>query len=154
MMGLVDSDRVGHGPSASINGLVLAGNVIIGHQVAHLLSSARGWQMQVANRDKQAYAHIAQGRLVAAVADIDTSDLGGLAFLVYARRHWPSATTYAITDNGDAYIKQLAHDMAGCRGFFYLSAGKLMLDMHSGMAAQLLGEHHAGIAAASAGDES
>lgn len=129
----------GTGPARPvISGLVLSGNVIIGHQVAHLLSSARGWRMAVVDRDKQAYAHITQGRLGAVAADIDTSDLGGLAFLVYAKRHWPSVATYAITRNEDAYIKQLACDMAGCDGFFYLATGKLMLDMRSGMAKQLI----------------
>ena len=136
--GSSDKGRGGKRPSEPDAGLVLSGNVIIGHQVAQLFSSTRGWQMQVVDRDKQAYGHISQGRMGTVVADIDTGDLGGLAFLVYAKRHWPSVITYAITNNEDAYIKQLACDMAGCDGFFHLSTGKLMLDMRSGMAAQLI----------------
>ena len=127
-------------------GLVLSGNVIIGHQVANLFLSARGWHMLVADRDRHAYASISQTRLHAAVADIDACDLGGLAFLIYARRQWPSIITYAITSNENNYIKQLACDMAGCDGFFHLHPGKPMLDMRSGMAFQLTGEIPAGAA--------
>lgn len=153
IMGSIDESQGDPRPSGPAIGLVLSGNTVIGHQVAHLLSSARGLQMQVADRDRQAYAHITRSRMHAVVADIDTYDLGGLAFLIYAKRHWPSVMTYAITHNEDAYIKQLACDMAGCHGFFYLSAGKPMLDMHAGMAAQLVEELPAGAATPGQGGE-
>lgn len=133
----VDTAQHGKRPSEPVVGLVLSASDIIGHQIAGLLSSARGWRMQVENRDKRAYAHISQGRLDAVVADIDASNLGGLAFLIYARRHWPSVISYAITNNENGYIKQLAYDMAGCHGFFYMSPGGRLLDMHAGMALQL-----------------
>ena len=117
--------------------LVLSSNVVVGHQVAHLLSSICGWQVHTVKRDRQAYAHISQGRMHAVIADIDTSELGGLPVLVYTRHHWPSVITYAIARNEDTYAKQLAFDMAGCEGFFFLTKGNLMIDTNSGFAAQL-----------------
>ena len=120
-------------------GLVLSAHPLIGHQIAGLFSSGGDWQMQVVGRDKQGYARLSGGGCHAVVADIDAADLGGLALLIYAKRHWPCVTTYAITRNEDAYLKQLACEMAGCQGFFHLSTDGMTLEMHSGMAARLAG---------------
>lgn len=124
--------RLGH-----TRGLVLSSNVIAGHQVAHLLSSAYGWKMQVVSRDKQAYVLITEDQVDVVVADIDSTELGGLAVLAHTKRHWPAVTTYAITRNEDAYAKQLALDMGGCQAFFYLAKGKRGLDTHHGLAARI-----------------
>lgn len=119
---------------APTTGLILSDNMIAGYQVAHLLSSAYGWNMQVLRRDKQAYFSISEGHIQVVVADIDRAELGGLAVLAYTKRHWPSVTAYAITRNEDAYIKQLAQDMGGCQAFFYLTKHKPGLDMQRGLA--------------------
>ena len=121
-----------------VQGLILSGNVIIGHQVAALLHNAYGWQMQVTHRDKQAYGLILQGDMDVVIADIDAVDLGGLAVLAYAKHHWDSIITYGITESRDAYLKTLARDMGGCQGFFYVAEGRLEVDLRAGMAGQLL----------------
>jgi DNA-binding NarL/FixJ family response regulator len=121
----------------SFKGMVLCENVIIGYQVSHLLSSRCGWQMYVAHNDEDVYWNLAKGRLNAVIADIDSSNLRGLAVLVYIKRYWPSVITYAITSDDDPYIKHLATNMAGCEGFFYLLKDKMMIDSHLGMAAEL-----------------
>lgn len=118
-------------------GLVLTDNMIAGHQIAHLLASAHGSKMRVLRRDKQATLLISEGRVDVVVADIDRAALGGLAVLTYTKRHWPAVTTYALTRNEDAYVKQLAQDMGGCRDFFYLSKERPSLDMHRGLAARI-----------------
>lgn len=119
-------------------GMVLSDNVIIGYQISHLLSSRCGWHMSVVHRDEDAYWNLAKGRLNAVIADIDASNLGGLAVLVYAKRYWPSVITYAITRDDDPFIKHLATHMAKCESFFYLLKGKMMIDSHAGMAAEIL----------------
>ena len=121
----------------AINGLVLSDNMIAGHEVAHLLASAYAWNMQVLNQDRQAYHEIAGGSTHVVVADIDHTDLGGLALLAHIKRHWPAMETYAMTRDEDAYAKQLARNIGGCRAFFYLSRGKFSLDMHRGWAAHI-----------------
>lgn len=121
-----------------LHGLVLSSNVIIGHQVSTLLSSSYGWKMQVVHTDKQAYALILQDNMDAVVADIDGIDLGGLAVLAHTKHHWPSIKTFAITEDGDFYIKKLARDMGGCEGFFYLVKGRMEIDTHMGLGAQLM----------------
>ena len=120
-----------------LEGLVLSGSVVIARQLSLLLASTCGWHMHVVHEDRAAYACIRHVRLHAVIADIDASVLGGLPFLIHVRRHHPMIARYAITGNDDAYIKQLACDMAGCRDFFYLTQGKLMIDTDSGMAARL-----------------
>ena len=122
-----------------VQGLILSDNVIIGHQVASLLRTTYGWQMQVMHRDKQAYGLILQGNMDVVIADIDAADLGGLAVLAYARHHWASIMTYGITESrGDAYMKRLAREMGGCQGFFYVVEGRLEIDTRIGMAEQIL----------------
>ena len=106
-------------------GLILTNNVIIGHQIATLLSSSHGWRMKIIHKDRQAYALIQQGEMDVVVADIDGIDLGGLAVLAYAQKE-------------DLFLKKLARDMGGCRGFFYRIKGKMELDTHTGMVTQLL----------------
>lgn len=123
-----------------LHGLVLSSNVIIGNQVATLLSSSFGWQMQVVETDKQAYDLILQGNMDAVVADIDGINLGGLAVLTHTKHHWPSIKTFAITENADLYIKKLARDMGGCEGFFYLKKERIELDTHTGLGAQLISQ--------------
>ena len=119
-------------------GLSLVENLCRGYQLSTLLKK-RNWQMDVVHQDRQAYALILSGGLDAVVTDIETSHLGGLAVLTYCKRHWPSITTYAIARNGgDAYLKKLARDMGGCRGFFYLTDSRLEVDTGIGMAAQLM----------------
>lgn len=120
----------------SAHGLILSANIIVGYQIAFLLGS-RGWRMHVVHTDRQAYEMILKGNVSIVVADIDASGLGGLAALVYCQRRWPSIRTFAVTRGDDAYLEKLARDMAGCRGFFYLSGEGLEIDMHSGMAARL-----------------
>lgn len=119
-------------------GLILSRDIIIGHQIATLMSSSYGWSMQVVNTDKQAYNLILQGDMDAVVADIDGIDLGGLAVLAHTKYHWPTIKTFAITKNGDLYIKKLARDMGGCEGFFYLKKEKIELDTRMGLGAQLI----------------
>lgn len=121
-----------------VRGLVISSNVIIGYQVSMLLSSTYGWKMQVVHTDKQAYDLILQGDMDVVVADIDGIDLGGLAVLAHTKHHWPSIKTFAITENGDFYIKKLARDMGGSEGFFYLKKGRIELDPHMGLGAQLI----------------
>ena len=121
----------------SLEGLILTDNVIISSQLVHLLSSACSWQMHVVHDDRAAFAYLSKIHMHAFIADIDASTLGGLATLIYAKRHHSTVETYAITDNNDPYLKQLASDMAGCRDFFYLTKGKLTIDMYSGFPAQL-----------------
>jgi CheY-like chemotaxis protein len=121
----------------TVRGLILSANIIIGYQLASLLGAC-GWRMQVVNADKQAYAPILQGDVDVVVADIDASDLGGMAVLVYCKQHRPSITTFALTRGTYSYLARLAHALGGCEGFFYLSNGKLEVDTHAGMAAQLL----------------
>lgn len=118
-------------------GLILSGDVIIGHQIATLLSTSYGWNMQVVHNDREAYPIILQGNVDAVITDIDTIDLGGLAILIYAKHHWPSTMTYAITQSRSLYLKRLARDLGGCQGFFYIIEGRMKLDTHTGLAAQL-----------------
>lgn len=118
-------------------GLVLTDNMIAGHQIAHLLACVHGSKIRVLRRDKQAYSAISDGHVDVVVADIDRVELGGLAILVYTKRHWPDVTTYALTRDADAYAKQLAQDMGGCQGFFYLSKERPSLDIHRGHAARI-----------------
>jgi CheY-like chemotaxis protein len=119
-------------------GLILVENLCLGYQLSTLLKK-KHWQMDVVHQDKQAYALILRGGLDTVITDIETSQLGGLAVLTYCKRHWPSITTYAIARNsGDAYLKKLARDMGGCRGFFYLTDSQLEVDTGIGMAAQLM----------------
>lgn len=95
--------------------------------------------MDVVRQDRQAYALILRGEIDRVITDIENSHLGGLAVLTYCKRHWPSITTYAIARNGgDAYLKKLARDMGGCRGFFYLTDSRLEIDNSIGMAAQMM----------------
>lgn len=134
--------RLNHHPNQQLHDkpsetLVLTNNAIISHQLVHMLSLTQSWRMHVVHDDRAAYAYISQVHLHAIIADIDMSTLGGLAVLVFAKRHYPSILTYAITGNDDPYIKQLACDMAGCEGFFYLTKGKRAIDTNSGAAAQL-----------------
>lgn len=119
-------------------GLVLSNNIIIGHQVATLLTAAYGWNMQIIHSDMDAYQIILQGDVDAVIADIDALDLGGLAALVFAKRHMPSIMTYAITRSRSLYLKRLARDLGGCQGFFYMAEGRKELDIHTGLTAQLI----------------
>lgn len=126
-----------HKPVAR-RGLILVENLCLGYQLSTLLKKM-DWQMDVVHQDKQAYALILRGGLDAVITDIETSQLGGLAVLTYCKRHWPSITTYAIARNGgDAYLKKLARDMGGCRGYFYLTDSLLEVDTTIGMVAQLM----------------
>jgi CheY-like chemotaxis protein len=120
-------------------GLILSANIIIGYQLASLLGAC-GWRMQVVNADKQAFAPILQGNVDVVIADIDASDLGGMAVLVYCKHHRPSITTFALTRGAYPYLERLAYELAGCEGFFYLSDGKLEVDTRTGMAARLLSQ--------------
>lgn len=133
-----------HARLEPIRGLMLADNVIIGHQIATLLASSYGWRMQVVHSDREAYQIILQGNVDAVIADIDAIDLGGLAVLIYAKHHRPSFMTYAITQSRSLYLKKLARDLGGCDGFFYMIDGRMELDTRSGLAAQLI-RHLAGI---------
>lgn len=121
----------------SLEGLVLADNVIISSQLVHLLSSACNWQMHVVHDDRAAFTYLSKIHMHVFIADIDANTLGGLAALIYAKRYHSTVETYGITDNKDPYLKQLAIDMAGCRDFFYLTKGKQTIDMYSGFPAQL-----------------
>lgn len=119
-------------------GLILVENLCLGYQLSTFLKK-NDWQMHVVRQDRQAYALILRGGLDTVITDIETSHLGGMAVMSYCKRHWPSVTTYAIARNGgDAYLKKLARDMGGCRGFFYLTDSRLEIDTGIGMAAQLI----------------
>lgn len=133
-----------HAGVQPIRGLVMADNVIIGHQIATLLASSYGWWMQVVHSDREAYPLILQGKVDAVIADIDAVDLGGLAILGYAMHRRPSFMTYAITQSRSLYLKKLARDLGGCQGFFYMIDGRMELDTETGLAAQLI-RHMAGI---------
>ena len=124
-------------------GMVLSANIIVGYQIASLLS-AYGWRMQVVYTDRQAYALILQGNVDVVVADIDASDLGGMAVLFYCKHHQPSIRTFALTQGADSYLETLARDLGGCEGFFYRTGGRLEIDTHAGMAAQLVGSPERG----------
>jgi len=128
----------GRTPIKSVQGLILSANIIVGYQIASLLS-AYGWRMQVVHTDRKAYALILQGSVDVVVADIDASNLGGMAVLFYCKHHRPSIRTFALTQGADAYLETLAHDMGGCEGFFYRTGGRLEIDTHAGMAARLVG---------------
>jgi hypothetical protein len=119
-------------------GLVLSGNVILGHQVATLFASTYGWRMQVLQQDKQACDLILQGSVDAVVADIDEVDLGGLAVLAYAKHHWPTIMTYAITEDRNPYLKRLALELGGCLGFIYRIKGRMELDARTGLLSRMM----------------
>lgn len=125
-----------HRPTAK-RGLILVENLCLGYQLSTLLKK-KNWHMDVLHQDRQAYALILSGEINTVITDIETSHLGGLAVMTYCKRHWPSITTYAIARNsGDAYLKKLARDMGGCRGYFYLTDSRLDIDTGIGMAAKL-----------------
>lgn len=132
-----DGVRAGRARKQPPQGLILSANIIVGHQIASLLSAC-GWRMQVVHTDRQAYALILQGNTNVVVADINASDLGGMAVLFYCKQHQPAIRTFALTQGTDAYLEMLAHDMGGCEGFFYQSNGRLEIDRHAGMAARLV----------------
>lgn len=140
----------GRAPWGSAQGLILSANIIVGYQIASLLNTY-GWSMQVVHTDRQAYALILQGNVDAVVADIDASDLGGMAVLFYCKHHQPSIRTFALTKGADSYLETLARDMGGCEGFFYRTGGKLEIDTHAGMAARLVGSPAPGSHALGAG---
>lgn len=124
-------------PARPAKGLILSANIIIGYQIASLLNAC-GWRMQVVHTDRQAYAQILQGNVNVVVADIDASDLGGMAVLFYCKQHRPSIRRFALTQGTDSYLEMLARDMGGCEGFFYRPGGRLEIDTHTGMAARLV----------------
>lgn len=127
--------------------MILVENLCLGYQLSTLLKK-RNWQMDVVHQDRQAYAMILGGEVDTVITDIETSHLGGLAVLTYCKRHWPSISTYAIARNsGDAYLKKLARDMGGCRGYFYLTDSRLDIDTGIGMAAKLTRQAATGPAA-------
>lgn len=122
----------------SFRTLILSGNVIIGYQVATLLTCLSSCKTQVVLSDREAYSIIRQGYVDAIIADIDTADLGGLAILIHAKCHLPSIMTYAITHRRSLYLNRIARDLGGCQGFFYMVEGKMELNTHAGLAAQLI----------------
>ena len=103
-----------------------------------MLTSVYGWKMTFVHQDRDAYALIMNEGIDVVIADINSTALGGLSVLTYARHHWPSILTYAIARNDDPFLKKLARDMGGCLGFFYRVKGKLELDTHTGITPELL----------------
>lgn len=116
--------------------LILAENVSIGYQAASLLEN-HGWHTRVVHSNLQAYDSILTDAIDAVVADIDAVNLGGLAMLAFCHRRYPAIITYAITQPDDEYGKRMARDAGGCEGYFYLTKGRLQLDLDRGMAAEL-----------------
>jgi DNA-binding NtrC family response regulator len=118
--------------------LVLEMNVCVGHQIASLLEEEYGWRIYVVHSGTQAYARLLKTRIDVVVANIDTHDLGGLAFLTFCHQHYPWITTYGIAPSDDPYRKKLACDMGGCKEFFYLVDNSMMIDFERGMGADLV----------------
>ncbi|MFN2105619.1 MAG: response regulator [Candidatus Promineifilaceae bacterium] len=128
-----------HARLQPVRGLILSDDVIMGHQIATLLSSY-GWKMNIVHKDRQAYALIHQGDIDVVVADIEKADLGGLAALSYAKHHWPSIMTYAIAQKDDLLLKNLARDLGGCLGFFRRVKGRIELQTHAKQKSHLMGQ--------------
>lgn len=118
-------------------GLILSVNMIAVRQIVHLLSSARGVDMQVLYRKEQASLSISKRHPCLVIADIESSDLGGLAVLTHTKRHWPDIKTFAITRNEESFENRLAEGLGGCQAFFYLDRNKPGIDMQRGLAAEL-----------------
>lgn len=99
--------------------LILAGDAGVGQQIASLLENCR-WQARVVGSDRHAYARIEDEYFDTVIADIDTTDLGGLAVLAFCYQRFPAIATYAIARHDDEHGKRLARETAGCRGYFHL----------------------------------
>jgi len=95
------------------------------------------WRMHVVDNDQQAYAFMQREPVHVVIADIDAVDMGGLAVLACSHHLYPSMEVYAIVTADDGYRKKLARDLCGCRGFFYVTGGKLIVGSGQGIAAQI-----------------
>lgn len=124
----------------TVRGLILSDNIVIGHQLLTMLTSEYGWKMTFVHSDREAYALIMNGDIDVVIADINGAGLGALAVLAYTKDHWPSILTYAIARNDDPFLKKLARNMGGCLGFFYRVKGRIELDIHTGVAPELLSQ--------------
>lgn len=122
---------------ASTRSLILIGNNNVGGQMASLLQGV-GWQVDVVHNDLQAHDRILSERFDVVIADIDAVELGGLPILAFCHHRYPAVITYAIAQANDGYGKKMGRDAGGCQGFFYLTKGKMRIDLNHGMAAQLL----------------
>lgn len=115
-------------------GLILAGNVTIGSQIASLLER-NGWQIQVVYSDRDAYQIIHHRNVDVLIADIESHDISGLAVMIWCKNYHPSITSYAICRNGHRQAMHLARDFGGCEGYFYLMDERpLQIDTSHGMA--------------------
>ena len=119
--------------------LIMSANVAVGSQVAALLDGL-GWQIDVVHSSCRARDMLLSGRIDVVVADVDTNDLGGLAFLALCRDRYPGIMTFAIVQSDDAYGKRMGRDAGGCQGFFYLTQDSLRMDFKRGMAVTLAGK--------------
>jgi len=119
-------------------GLVLAGNVTIGNQVASLLRH-NGWWTHVVYSDREAYQAIHQRNVDVIITDIESQNIGGLAVMIWCKNYHPSIIPYAICKKGQRDIMQLARDFGGCAGYFYLKDQRPMeVDVSQGMAARFV----------------
>jgi len=119
------------------NCLILTGNTAVGGQLSTLLGKC-GWNIQVVHSDSQAYSSILNEKMDIVIADIDAVDLGGLAMMTFCHHHYPSITTYAIAPMEDAQRKKLAHELGGCKGFFYLANNGHSINLSRGMGATFM----------------
>lgn len=122
-------------------GLILAGNVTVGSQVAALLDR-NGWWTHVVYSDMAAYQAIQNRNVDVFIADIESLDIGGLAVMIWCKNYHSSIIPYAICKNGHHRQMQLAHDFGGCAGYFYLKDDRpLEINTDCGIAARLMNEH-------------
>lgn len=122
--------------------LILTGNVCIGYQIASLLHNV-GWQTQVIHNDAHAYDLLRREKVDSVVVDIDTPGLNGLSYLCWCKFRRPSIAIYAICSGGNTISMQAARNL-GCRGYFYLRQGKVLVDTRCGMARGLTSSQYDG----------
>lgn len=122
-----------------IRALILTVETMVGYQIA-LLLEAHGWRIRVVNDEFAAYQAVYRRDIDIIISDIGSWKAGGLAVMVWCKRHCPWVVPYAICRRDQWKLMQIARDYGGCEGYFYLTDDESpLLDTNHGMTARFLG---------------
>lgn len=98
-----------------------------------------GWQTHVIHHYSHAYDILNNNEQIdSVIVDIDSPGLNGLPCLFWCKVNRPMLTIYAICSGGNSKAMQIARNI-GCKGYFYIKQGKILVDTRCGLARGLTG---------------